>query len=45
MSHAVIVAREFGMPCVVAATDATKRIPHGARARVDATVGTVTRLG
>lgn len=44
MSHAVIVAREFGMPCIVAATDATKRIPHGARVRVDATNGTVTRL-
>ena len=44
MSHAVIVAREFGMPCVVAATDATKRIPHGARVRVDANAGTVTVL-
>ena len=44
MSHAVIVAREFGMPCVVAATDATKRIPNGARVRVDATNGTVTRI-
>ena len=44
MSHAVIVAREFGMPCVVAATDATTRIPHGARVRVDATAGTVTLL-
>lgn len=44
MSHAVIVAREFGMPCVVAATDASKRIPHGARVRVDATAGTITVL-
>ncbi len=44
MSHAVIVAREFGMPCVVAATDATTRIPHGARVRVDGTAGTVTVL-
>lgn len=44
MSHAVIVAREFGMPCIVAATDATTRIPHGARVRVDATKGTVTRI-
>ncbi len=44
MSHAVIVAREFGMPCVVAATDATKRIPHGARVRVDGNAGTVTLL-
>ncbi|MFB0927372.1 MAG: PEP-utilizing enzyme [Acidimicrobiales bacterium] len=44
MSHAVIVAREFGMPCVVAAADATKRIPHGSRVRVDATNGTVTLI-
>lgn len=44
MSHAVIVAREFGMPCVVAATDATKRIPNGARIRVDGDTGTVTLL-
>lgn len=42
MSHAVIVAREFGMPCVVAATDATTRIPDGARVRVDGDAGTVT---
>ena len=44
MSHAVIVAREFGMPCVVAATDATSRIPHGAMVRVDGSTGTVTLL-
>lgn len=44
MSHAVIVAREFGMPCVVAATDASKRIPHGARIRVDGNAGTITLL-
>ena len=44
MSHAVIVAREFGMPCVVAAADASKRIPHGAHIRVDADAGTVTVL-
>lgn len=42
MSHAVIVAREFGMPCIVAATDATTTIPNGARVRVDGSAGTVT---
>lgn len=42
MSHAVIVAREFGMPCVVAATGATTTIPNGARVRVDGSAGTVT---
>lgn len=44
MSHAVIVSRELGLPCVVAATDATKRIPDGAMIRVDGTAGTVTLL-
>lgn len=44
MSHAVIVARELGQPCVVAATDATVRIADGARIRVDGAAGTVTVL-
>ena len=44
MSHAVIVSRELGRPCVVAATDASRRIPDGARIRVDGTSGTVTIL-
>jgi pyruvate,water dikinase len=45
MSHAVIVSRELGRPCIVAATDATSRIPDGARVRVDGNAGTVTMLG
>lgn len=28
-SHAAIVSRELGIPCVVSATDATGRIPNG----------------
>lgn len=44
MSHAVIVSRELGRPCVVAATDASRRIPDGARVRVDGSAGTVTVL-
>ena len=44
MSHAVIVSRELGRPCVVAATDATTRIPDGAMVRVDGKTGTVTLL-
>ena len=44
MSHAVIVSRELGRPCVVAATDASRSIPDGARIRVDGTTGTVTIL-
>ena len=44
MSHAVIVSRELGRPCVVAATDATTLIPDGAMVRVDGKEGTVTLL-
>jgi phosphohistidine swiveling domain-containing protein len=44
MSHAVIVSRELGRPCVVAATGATARIPDGAMVRVDGDSGTVTVL-
>jgi pyruvate,water dikinase len=42
ISHAVIVARELGIPCVVSVTDATRRIPDGATVTVDGTAGTVT---
>lgn len=41
-SHAVVVSRELGIPCVVAASDATVRIPDGALVRVDGSAGTVT---
>ncbi len=44
MSHAVIVSRELGIPCVVSANDATLRIPDGALIEVDGTAGTVTVL-
>ena len=42
VSHAVIVARELGVPCVVSATDATLRIPDGATVEIDGGAGTVT---
>jgi rifampicin phosphotransferase len=42
ITHAVIVSRELGIPCVVSVTDATKKIPTGARITVDGTNGTVT---
>ena len=42
VSHAVIVSRELGIPCVVSVTDATNRIPDGALITVDGTNGTVT---
>ena len=45
MSHAVIVSRELGIPCVVSATGASSRIPDGAQVRVNGDTGTVTILG
>ena len=44
MSHAVIVSRELGIPCVVSVTGATERIPDGALIEVDGDAGTVTVL-
>ena len=44
MSHAAIVAREYGMPAVVGTGQATKRIRTGMRVRVDGTRGVVTIL-
>jgi pyruvate,water dikinase len=42
VSHAIIVSRELGIPCVVSVTDATVRIPDGATISVDGANGTVT---
>jgi pyruvate,water dikinase len=42
LSHAAILAREYGIPAVVGTEHATARIPHGATVRVDGTTGTVT---
>jgi pyruvate,water dikinase len=44
MSHAAIVAREYGMPAVVGTGQATKRIRTGQRVRVDGDRGVVTIL-
>jgi len=44
MSHAAIVAREYGMPAVVGTGRATKRITTGQRIRVDGDNGIVTIL-
>ena len=40
-SHAMIVSRELGIPCVASVHDATRRIPDGALVTVDGTAGTV----
>ena len=41
-SHAMIVCRELGIPCVASVEDATLRIPDGATVTVDGNAGTVT---
>src|SRR5262245_47939038 len=45
LSHAAIVAREYGIPGVVGTREATVRIADGARVRVDGDAGEVTVLG
>jgi pyruvate,water dikinase len=44
MSHAAIVAREFGLPAVVGTGTATQKIKDGQRIRVDGGLGVVTIL-
>ncbi len=44
MSHAAIVAREYGLPAVVGTGNATSRIKDGQRVRVDGGRGVVTIL-
>jgi pyruvate,water dikinase len=44
MSHAAIVAREYGLPAVVGTGNATRRIRDGQRVRVDGDRGLVTLL-
>lgn len=41
-SHAMIVSRELGVPCVASVADATSIIPNGATITVDGNAGTVT---
>jgi phosphohistidine swiveling domain-containing protein len=44
LSHAAVVAREFGVPAVVGTGDATSRIPDGQIIEIDGTTGYV-RIG
>jgi pyruvate,water dikinase len=44
MSHAAIVAREYGLPAVVGTGNATSKIKDGQRIRVDGGRGIVTLL-
>ncbi|WP_216892216.1 PEP-utilizing enzyme [Nocardia alni] len=42
LSHAAIVSRELGIPCVLGVANATKRIPDGAKLTVNGTTGVIT---
>ncbi|OBK15337.1 sugar epimerase family protein [Mycobacterium asiaticum] len=44
MSHAAVVAREFGFPCVVDVQGATRALPPGALIEVDGTTGEIQVL-
>jgi pyruvate,water dikinase len=44
LSHAAVVAREFGLPAVVGTRDATRRIRDGQELEIDGTAGTVRLL-
>ncbi len=44
-SHAAIVSREIGVPCVVSVIDARHRIADGSEITVDGGLGTVTTKG
>jgi pyruvate,water dikinase len=44
LSHAIIVSRELGIPCVVSVNEATQRIPDGALVEVNGDTGVVTVL-
>jgi pyruvate,water dikinase len=45
LAHGAIVAREFGIPAVVATGNGTSVIPDGATVTVDGAAGTVTVVG
>lgn len=43
-SHAAIVAREFGIPCIIATKIATRALKDGDKVEVDADQGTVRKI-
>lgn len=44
MSHGAVVAREYGIPAIVAVKDATRRIEDGQTIRIDGATGIITVL-
>lgn len=45
LSHAAIVAREIGIPCVVGTEDAVEKLEDGSKILVDGTEGEVYQIG
>lgn len=45
LSHAAIIARELGIPCVIGTGNGTRAIPDGALVEIDGSQGTVRILG
>ena len=45
LSHAVIVSREFGVPCACSVHQAAQRIPDGALVTVDGNTGSTWNYG
>ena len=45
LSHAAVVAREYGLPAVVGASGAAAAIQDGVRIRIDGSAGTIAILG
>lgn len=41
ISHGAVVAREYGLPCIVGATEATRRLRNGERVTLNATKGVI----
>jgi pyruvate,water dikinase len=41
-SHAVVMSRELGIPCVLSVTDATRRLADGSQVTVNGSDGTVS---
>jgi rifampicin phosphotransferase len=44
LSHAAVVAREYGLPAVVGAAGATSAVRDGMRIRIDGTAGTIAAV-
>lgn len=45
ISHGAVVAREYGLPCIVGATNATSIIQDGEEILMDANIGVIFKLG